>query len=68
MYGKLTNQSATYVSGTFVTLDAGLNKRGLGGFEAGPGAHYALDRQRENLPPPLFVKEGSLADLASSHR
>ncbi len=25
MYGKLTNQSVTSVSGTFVTLDSGLN-------------------------------------------
>ncbi len=27
-----------------------------------------LDRQRENLPPPLFEKEGSSANLASPHR
>ena len=40
-------------------------KGGQGGFEAGSGAHYFLDRQRENLPPSLFVKEGSSADLAS---
>ncbi len=25
IYGKLTNQGVTYVSGTFVTLDTGLN-------------------------------------------
>ena len=31
MYVKLTNQSVTYVSGTFVTLDTGLNKGGQGG-------------------------------------
>ncbi len=31
MYVKLTNKSVTYVSGTFVTLDTGLNKGGQGG-------------------------------------
>ncbi len=31
MYVKLTNKSVTYVSGTFVTLDTGLNKRGARG-------------------------------------
>jgi hypothetical protein len=31
MYVKLTNQSVTYVSGTFVTLDSGLNKEGRRG-------------------------------------
>lgn len=28
MYVNITNQSVTYVSGTFVTLDSGLNKGG----------------------------------------
>jgi hypothetical protein len=44
-----------------------LFKGGQGGFEAShrcvtvwPG----FDRQRENLPQPLFFKEGSSADLA----
>ena len=31
MYVKLTHKSVTYVSGTFVTLDTGLNKGGLRG-------------------------------------
>ena len=31
MYVNLANQSVTYVSGTFVTLDSGLNKRGSKG-------------------------------------
>ena len=31
MYVKLTNKSVTYVSGTFVTLDTGLNTKGPGG-------------------------------------
>ncbi len=32
MYVQPSKKSVTYVSGTFVTLDTGLNKGGLGGF------------------------------------
>ncbi len=46
MYVKLTNKSVTYVSGTFVTLDTGLNKRGQGGiFQRGEP-----ERMLDNLP------------------
>jgi hypothetical protein len=31
IYVNLANQSVTYVSGTFVTLDSGLNKKGVKG-------------------------------------
>jgi len=33
MYVNLVSQSVTYVSGTFVTLDSGLNNDGGGGDE-----------------------------------
>jgi len=41
IYVNLANQSVTYVSGTFVTLDSGLNTFSKGGTPNGyPVAHY----------------------------
>ena len=68
---QISDQSQFWWSKTISVLSIvgliPLLQRGQGGFEAGPGAHDTLDRQRENLPPPLFVNEGSSADLASPH-
>ncbi len=43
MYVKLTNKSVTYVSGTFVTLDTGLNTPLRGGEEKGEGVGRKKD-------------------------
>ena len=49
-YGKLTNHSVTYVSGTCVTLDSGLNI-GEEGLVSGEVLHHgALERGQSSNP------------------
>jgi hypothetical protein len=68
MYVNLTSQSVTYVSGTFVTLDSGLNnKEGWGEIsplplESKPGTF--IHHPASNPPKPPFVKGG--IDLRAS--
>ena len=42
MYVNLANQSVTYVSGTFVTLDSGLNRGGVGGVDMWKTSNHVL--------------------------
>ena len=62
MYGNLTSQSVTYVSGTCVTLDTSLNKGGLGGIFFCPPAYLvnASARPLKISPDPSFQKRGAI--------